>query len=220
MASQDDFLKLWHKKEPLHKELRPYVSKHPTLGKILRHPLVFHVPFVPAMNALANANLQHKKEYREKCRQEKNWSSYVFIHERPYRLQAFCEIMSDLTDREYWELLGSIWSDSENIWQYKDMWDLLLKSTRPEREYFMDEDERKFFSELPEEITVYRGCQVGRNEKGLSWTLDEKRAKWFSTRLLHKDEKDTAKVVKKTVKKADVFAYLSGRKEEEIILLG
>lgn len=199
--------------EELSPELRRYLTP---AGEIpfptLRHPLVFSVPYYEPLNKHLNLQLKSKQEALETAKPHK----YVFLHERPYRVDAFEDIEDSLSNKEYWELLGSIWTDSENIWQNQERWVELLASRRKNQRYFMDADERKALKALPDLLTVYRGAAKGVNEDGLSWTLDEAKAKWFSGRLRRKGE--VPKVLKRTIHKSEVFAYLLGRDESEIIL--
>lgn len=206
------------KPEELHPELALHLVK---CGRFpaLRHPLVYDVPYFSALNARHNKMLACKKKELEKAQQAGDLSSYVWLHERPYRLQAFTDFQGEITDKDYWETLGSIWIDSENIWQNLKGWKALLSSSHPEREFFMDDGDRAALAKLraeKETVTVYRGHQ-GLNRNGLSWTLDRDKARWFSRRLLSGKKK--GEVAERTVNLSDVFAYLGGRGEQEIILL-
>jgi hypothetical protein len=122
--------------------------------------------------------------------------------------------MREMKDEEFWEVLGEAWVDSENIWQNLSTWKMLLKSTRKGREHFMNEEERKMFEELPETLVVHRGFIPGKNKKGLSYTLDEKKAEWFAKRFHKEGEVSTL-----TIPKSKAFAYLTGRGESEIIMI-
>jgi len=50
---------------------------------------------------------------------------------------------------------------------------------------------------------------------GFSWTLDEEKARWFAAR----SSMETPLLARGTVSRRDVFAYLSGRGEQEIVCL-
>lgn len=207
----DKFNDLLHRQEELHADLLPYVEDC-SFGQCLRHPLVYGLFYTPQMNAMYNAQYEAKKKYIASSLEEKNYSSYIWLHERPYRMEKFTEIIDEIDDKEYWKLLGSIWSDSENLWQYGSMLGHLLNIPRPGRENMMDEDEQKFIAQLPEEFTVYRGHQI-RNRLGYSWTLSYYRAKWFSERF----QQSKKGVVAGTIQKKDVIAVLLGRNEFEIV---
>ena len=76
--------------------------------------------------------------------------------------------------------------------------------------------ERRYLASLPNRLTIYRGSQSKRI-RGWSWTLDQKKAHWFANRWARlnfgKPHIATGKV-----KKSDVIAYFSRRKEKEIII--
>src|SRR4051812_33345444 len=82
---------LFNKKEDLREELQPYLSE--LEGKItmtvLKHPLVFGVPYYPQENALYNKQYEAKTKAIEDCLKEKKYLQYIFFHERPYRIDAF-----------------------------------------------------------------------------------------------------------------------------------
>jgi hypothetical protein len=181
---------------------------------MLRHPLIYYVPYSPMFNALINKQYTYKKESLEKSLKNKNYSSYVFIHERPYRFNAFKKIQNLLTDEEYWDLLNNIWTDSENIWQNIKEWKILLSNRPKTKHLFMSADDKKAFNKLPDTITVYRGYVPRKNKSGLSYTIDKQRAEWFAKRF-HKN----GKVIEKVVKKSEVFGYTNARGEQEIIIL-
>lgn len=201
-------------KEELLPELKRYSYKDDRIGFVIKHPLVFSIMHHEMMNAMMNESFRVKTKACEEALQKKDFAKYVFLHERPFRFEAFSAVASSMKDKEYWELLSEVWIDSENLWQNLPQWKKLLKSTRKGREHFMSAEERKFLKELPEVVTIYRGYQTGKNKGGLSYTWDEAKAKWFSTRL-----SKTGEVHVRTVKREKIFAYLDGRNESEIIVL-
>lgn len=197
--------------EPLHPDLVPYLEKDGALGPQLRHPLVYQVPLFS--NGRANAYYEQKKSDLIDAVLHRKYSRIVYLHERPYRLQAFLSIANDLPDEKYWSLLASIWTDTENAWQNLEQWRELFNSDRPKRERLMDRDEILAYDSLPDTVKVYRGCQKGINEDGISWTLKRDKAEWFATRL----GKDGV-VLEKEVQKKDIIAVFTNRNEFEVIL--
>lgn len=194
---------------PLHPDLQPYLEDG-AIGPQLRHPLVYSVPLWS--NGHANALYEQKVKAVKEALANKKYSSYIFLHERPYRLNAFSLIQNKLSDTQYWSLLSDIWTDTENQWQGIDKWKQLLSSNRPSRHYLMTEDEFNHLQSLPDEVTIYRGCQAGVNENGLSWTLDKKKAEFFANRF----SKDGI-ILERTISKNDIVAVLTGRGESEVI---
>lgn len=208
-------MRLLTTQEPLHPDLKNHIYEIERLGKCLKHPLVFSIIYTEQMNALLNEQYVVKKERAEQSLKEKDFSTHVWMHERPYRWEAFCNISSLLNDDEYWTLARSIWIDSENIWQLIPIiHDALTANERlSSRSLMMTAEEREFLNELPDEITIYRGAGK-ENHKGYSWTVDKETAKWFATRLRNVGELLTGRI-----QKSNIIAYISGRNEDEIIAI-
>jgi hypothetical protein len=214
MTNQAEGYNLLNKKEPLHEDLLPYYEDGGAFP-MLRHPLIMSVPHSNGMNAFLNEQYKHKKEHAENLLKKKQYESYIYLHERPYRLQTFKKVEKHLDDMKYWGVLAEIWRDSENIWQNKSEWKSLLNSKRKYRDEFMSEEDRHYFDKMPEVVTVYRGYTEGKNEKGFSYTTDKSKAEWFSKRNFAKE----GKVLTRKVNKSDIFAYTNERGENEVIIL-
>lgn len=201
--------------EPLEVALQGYVEEGGVFGRSLTHPLVYMIPLIN--NGLANLVYRDKVRAVEEAEANKDWARYIWLHERPYRFDAFTTISGYLDDIEYWQWARSVWIDSENIFQHLEDWiEVFHGRDIKNRLLMMDNDEReKYELWLPDTIKVWRGCVLGLNEDGLSWTLDRKVADWFARRFTHLGD---GVVIEGEVKKADVAAYLSGRGESEIVV--
>lgn len=200
-------------------ELAAYLEEESLLGfPTIRHPLVYSVPHFS--NALANRQLAAKKEMVARARRQRDWSQYLYLHERPYRLDAFAAICYRLGDQKYWELLGSIWTDTENMYQNEQLWRDCLTAERRYRSRLMSVDERKALAHDIDKTdnTIYRGFSVPGREAGLSWTTNSVVAKSFARRAgLGKGEPRylaTGKVARK-----DIIAFFDGRSEYEVVVL-
>lgn len=206
--------------EPLDPELEPYlniVDGHP----MLRHPLVYSILHAPLMNKMVNRQLKAKRKYVAEHKAKGEYSSAIWMYERPYRIEAFVEMAPLMTDEMYWETLGSIWTDSENIWQNLDSWKLLLSMPRPHRECMMDEGaEREKYDDIrkAEMVRVYRGAGR-RNKYGLSWTLDKSKALFFANRFRGLSGREQQSVWQMDIPGEAVTAYFSGRGESEVVLV-
>jgi len=209
-----DYAKLYEaiqkQHEPLHPDLLPYYEEDSFA--MLRHPLIYQVPFFSG--GQANYQYQVKLKMVKKAVQEKNWERYVWLHERPYRLSAFAEVVEHLDDNRYWKLLGSLWVDTENGWAHLNQWRRYFSSSRSGRNNLMDWDEQMAFDSLADTVTIYRGCQKGLNEDGISWTLKRDKAEWFATRFGKKGV-----VLEKEVSKRDIIAVFTGRNEFEVVIV-
>lgn len=208
-------LRDYFKEEPLNPELEKYRIVTPSGIPMIKHPLVFSLFHSDVNNHHINMHYEYTKRGVVEALKKKEFSTFVFLHERPYRLEAFLEIMDSIHGKDYWSLLGEIWIDSENIWQNKSVWKDLLSSEEPHREFFMTESDRKIFKALPEKITIYRGYTPRQNKNGYSYTIDKQRAEWFAKRFSTKK----GEVRERVVLKKDCIAYLGGKNEKEIITL-
>jgi len=197
--------------ELLHPDLEPYLEDG-VLGAQIRHPLVYQVPLIS--NGSVNAYYAQKKKAVEDALIAGAYGRFIFLHERPYRLKAFTAIADKLPDAKYWSLLSSIWTDTENGWQNIEQWRELFGSSRPSRNFLMDEDEQFAFDNLSEKFTVFRGCQEGINEDGISWTLKREKAQWFANRF----QKDGV-VLEKVINKQHAVALFIGRNESEVVVI-
>jgi len=209
-------------------------------GWMLHHWAVIDIAYNPMFNKRYNDTLRHKREAREDAEAEGDWNTYVFLHERPYRRNAFADIASELDDAEYWDLLHSLWVDTENPWQWtdEDPWTgetidwvrvffvggldepdyVGVFGDRPGRyEHFMDDVDKRAFDVLDDEILIYRGYIDRASPDGWSWTTDHLIGLWFSRRFANDDVTRQHLVVGK-VRKDDVIAYSQGRGESEVIV--
>lgn len=202
-------------------ELKEYLEVDSSLGVLLRHPLIYHVPFFSGMEGLANRQLEAKKARIKRLVAEGDYRGVIVLHERPYRLACFLEHRHSMTSEDYWSTLAWIWADSENIPQNWGAWLMLLTSDRRGREFFMSSNDWMAFYQLDDEITVYQGvsetlgdthAEYGSEE--ISWSTSEKVAQFFAGRF-----NGSGEITSKVVKKAEIFAYLTERGEEEIMLL-
>jgi hypothetical protein len=209
-------LEEWFGEEDLDEELEQYLEENEDGWTMIRHPLVYSIMHMPPLNKRINLQLRQKQEAVAKALEEREWHSYIFLHERPYRCQAFQEIAAEMDDAEYWETLSLIWRDSENIRQNPEDWEALLNADRERRSAMMDDDEFDALTAMPDVIPVYQGCTVERDD-GWSWTTDIKTATWFAHRFASL-EGSYPVLLTGTVPKAAVVAYLTGRNESEIIV--
>lgn len=219
-----DIEKLLQAQEELDPMLAMYIDENGPFGPSIKHPLVFSIVHTPTLNAFVNAQFRSKKEALKRARDKGDWEACVWIHERPYRLDAFLDISWRLDGPRYWELLGQVWSDTENAWQNTGKWRQALTADAEGREMMSDADVRCVFDLPPERgglapmTRIYRGYRFDDALQGFSWTLDKARAKWFARRL-RQDDHPSPKVASGFVAREHVIAYITGRDEQEIVTL-
>ncbi|RDH75302.1 hypothetical protein DVS77_26745 [Mycolicibacterium moriokaense] len=207
---------LMRRREDLDSELQGYLVDS-LLGPVIKHPLVFSVPHSPQLNAMADARLRAKQDECRRAIETQQWSQYLFLHERPFRVHAFTRIAAELGDEDYWTMLSDLWVDAENIYEHQPLWANLLQddARASHRHLMMTEAERQDLAEHPETLTIYRGFNVDGRQAGMSWTLNATTARNFALRY---GRHGHPQVASGTVCTAAVIAYLRARGEDEIIV--
>jgi hypothetical protein len=87
LINEIDLNELIQREEPLLRELEYYVQSGP-LGPMVHHPLIIETFYRPGYCGLINASYSHKKQRAEEFLRDKKWRSYIYLVERPYRLDA------------------------------------------------------------------------------------------------------------------------------------
>ena len=208
----DQWTEIIRKKEDLCDELKNCVYDTDSF-RVLKHPLYISAPYCEQMNAMINLQFQHRKKMLEEAKSEENWEKYVFLHERPFRFFAFRDIHHKMADKDYWECLGWMWKDSENLFEIEFL-DELLRSNRPGQENMMQEEEQKMLAQFPDKVAIYRGYFYTNRKCGHSWSLAYNCAAWFARRFQKK-----GKIARGEIKKEHIKAFLPSRNEAEIVVL-
>lgn len=219
-AAQIDKLQDMFGEEDLSPELTKHLREHDSLGQILHHPLIIQIPYFPGMNRLSNRQLEHKNMLLKESVASENWDRYVFVHERPYRIEALQRVLWEMNATApdvVWPLIGSVWIDSENISEYFDDWLELWDQDIPNRHLCMDDAEQAALKALPATITIYRGFGHDVASHGQSWTTDREKAVWFANRYQTHGGRQPM-LATATIKKSKVIAYFLGRNESEIVV--
>jgi hypothetical protein len=197
--------------ETLHENLARYAY-----DGMVRHPLVITALTKDASHI--NAIYEQQRTARSKARANGDWEEYVFLHTRPYRLDALVAATKyGLKEKpsEFWELLGRVWIDTENAHQHPKKWRQLWTETTEGRRACMSDEDLRIFDSLPEQIEVWRGTSHKRGHAGLSWTRDREMAVFFARRLCYGSR--VPLLAKGIVNKIDVLAYFGERDEQEIV---
>ena len=202
-----DLMELMKTKEDLHPDLVDYVEEaDATDGFIfIKHPFINELYF-EGMNAVYNARYELKTEAVEEAREKKDWSGFVWLHERPFRFTALLEALGtgywdaeNLTEADR-ELVEMVWTDAEFPSVNRDYW-LPLFEAMP----------RDSLAGLPKTLTIYRGTSPD-DETGISWTTDKAIAEFFANRF-----KDDGVVLEREIARSEALFYTEGRGESEVI---
>jgi hypothetical protein len=204
--------------EPLCAELAERVIWDRKSFPVLSHPLVVVAPYCPGVtDNLYNNLLKDKRTALMRAFADNDWNTYVFLHERPYRLEALIGLKNagKLNDRTLADLIGQVWTDCESPHVNLDHWIVLFKHVIDPAGLMTDGD-REVWSILRDikSVTVYRGQHVDGKPTGISWTLNRDKAEWFANRW-----GVDGHVLKRAVPGSRLLAYFSGRGEDEVIIL-
>ena len=92
----------------------------------------------------------------------------------------------------------------------------LFKSKGSARAY-LEPEQRKFYDDLPDEVTIYRGCDLTLTG-GVSWTTDRKIAERFASSGRY-GRPDVPVIITANIKKRSSRLYYCepGRNEKEIV---
>ncbi len=133
------------------------------------------------------------------------------------RLPTLFDYRYVVPDDTWLKILGREWSRCDNIGEYLDelycspFGDRLGRNI-PE---MMDRKSRKVLNELPDVVTIYRGCYTS-NKWGLSWSLDRSIAERFPTLMRYRQDGQPL-LVKAQIEKSKIAAVITDRNESEII---
>ena len=200
----------------LHPALQKYLELDREPFQMLRHPLVYGVPYAPPFNSMYNDLLKQKIEQIDRAIAERNWSQYIWLHERPHRIQALDDLYPQIPDADFWALFGDVYTDSENIHQNHDTVERWLDTPVISKNTIMHDDELEEFYKLPAVVTVYRGYNLDSNIEtpaDWSWSLSADTAEWFANRFGCKGV-----VIKGTVQRNRIIALFNRRSEQEVLV--
>jgi len=222
MNSITSFQELLNRREPLCDELQGSLHKNSLDGHMIHHPLVIEPFYAEELAALCNERYRQKQEHVSKAALAQDWEHYIWLHERPYRLQAFIDAMSRgllYPVASSVELLRQVWMDAEAPGINLRIWVKLFQMINSNlKSHLMDEEEREHLASLPAAITIWRGVRKPPEKRyGISWSLSRERATWFAKRFAANGSKPT--LYNAVIPKEVVTAYLDGRNEQEVIVL-
>ncbi len=137
------------------------------------------------------------------------------------RFGVFLKHQKNFDDCEYWYALRLAYKSSDNLFQYSG---LVRAAFESNRDYLMNESEKLFLENLPEEIRIYRAMTIKESKSrhfGVSWTLSKDVAEFFRDKYMrnHATRNEPKIIIEKVVSKENIIAYFNEREEQEIIYL-
>lgn len=205
MTTEPPDVKNWLGEDPTNEDkllsvLKPYITVSPHFGRCLKHPLVFQVPIFYSWK-LANEEYKAKAALLDKRFKARDYAGALWLYERPYRITTLVEWVTDgwVKDEAFKTLLLEVWQDTEMPGQWPK--DYLVRLFR--RAGFISDNSQ---IQPTEPVTVYRGVTDKRYRRGLSWTTDLEKARWFARR--YNDVDTVGYVYETTVKPRYILAFI------------
>lgn len=205
-------------------EVSPIVVQHPFYENgfmLLPGGISPQAPEIPKLLDLINSPEDVEtanKIVLERIQNARSAFNLMLLLRTAYRLTFLKFTKQYLCREEFSRMLADAWTQTENPNQ--DMNVSLTMAARwfraSDPKYLMSLEERETLQSFKDEITVYRGVAVGRNPKGLSWTDNFEKAKWFAHRF------DTAAqrgyIQTATIGRERMLAYFLRRDEYELVV--
>lgn len=119
-----------------------------------------------------------------------------------------------LSNPRYWELMRTVWVAAGST-ETAQLFRMMMKSNRPCKSWFMTPEDAAALDAMTFPLTVWRAYDAVRYpdiDPGISWTLDRAWCEEYA--------RSQGRAIKqRQVSREDIFAYISRRGEEEIIIL-
>jgi hypothetical protein len=185
-------------------ELRMYYETNTNLGSMLRHPFVYQIPFYSWK--IANHSYEEKWKIIKTAIDERKWNTALCFYERPYRMSMITQWWEEgyFNKNTLNQLLTEWWTDTEIPSQFG--YTNLLRLFKAAG-FVTDGPEKP-----TERIWLYRGCKK-KHKRGISWTRDINKAKFFSQRLNFNGQ-----IWSIYAEPEIVMACFDGRGEKEVVL--
>lgn len=115
-----------------------------------------------------------------------------------------------LSNPRYWEVMRTVWVAVGST-ETAPLFRTLMQSSRPCRSWFMTPEDAAALEAMTFPLTVWRAYDA-EPDPGISWTLDEQWCRGYA-------QAKGRRVKQQQVSREQVFAYVSRRGEEEVIVL-
>jgi hypothetical protein len=115
-----------------------------------------------------------------------------------------------LSNPRYWEVMRTVWVAAGST-ETANLFRKMMRSTRPCKSWFMTPEDAAALDAMQFPLTVWRAYDA-EPDPGISWTLDEQWCRGYA-------RSKGRRVKQMQVSRDQVFAYVSRRGEEEVIIL-
>lgn len=186
------------------------VCLHPYIDSCVINSIDTNKPF----NIFQDTVEYHRwqEQFKEDIIHRKNVYSIFSLIRPAYRMAFFNNINQYLSKKDFSEMLALCWSAHDGAEIPESGLETWFK--KADKSYLMSKREQKVFSELPDQVIVYRGVSSPEYKYGFSWTLDKKVAFWYADNC----EDKSSCVYECIVDKKDILCYFDVRSEAEVLI--
>lgn len=180
-------------------------------------PMDSHNMYIADILTDKEACVQWRKMMAEKIQDATTIGKLYLMVRKSYRLTFVKYAKEYMSVKDFSTYLADAWVSSENPNQDVNCsLDMLISwFKQADKKSLMDTEEYKVYDSLPDELRIYRGVAVRREQRGLSWTANIEKAKWFAH--CFDIENQQGYVETAIAKKSDILAYFNTRGEEELV---
>lgn len=153
----------------------------------------------------------------ENCKSSDDAYRWLSINCNSYtRMEALLSARKRMEWQVFFKTLGLIWTTSDDIAKYKFvLYRVFSNASRYQLDLMMDSKEIKALAQMPEVITIFRGCHPN-NRSGLSWTTDKKIATSFTLKNRYQQPGQPRLLLEARIRRENAILMLE-RNEQEII---
>lgn len=189
---------------------------------IIQHPFTNHMIAVDTNGNLLDLRIKSNEDTWKDMMSKKIEKAdlihlYMFLN-KPWRITWLKFAEPYLSDKDFAEYLADAYVSEEmpNLNPNVPISEMIKWFKKADKKSLMAEEDYEIWSNLPDEVTLYRGVSHVGTEKAISWCLKLETAEWFANRFASEDS--PAKIYQVTVPKKYCLCYFGARGENEIIL--
>ena len=187
---------------------------------------VKNIPLPEDLMELLIGKINNIKPFSEETRTtKKGIDDFLLSNAGSFRrFELFHQYKDRVTATVYWHGLATAYTDSDNLYHYREEVRECFSSQTPYRHNLMNKKEKAYLASLGDRVTIYRAMTLEEEESGeygISWTLKYDVAEFFKND--YQRNYSTAElertIVSMEIDTDRVIALFLGRDEHEVIVL-
>lgn len=152
----------------------------------------------------------------------KSITDILMLINKPWYMTFLKFAKEFMSSQDLGYLLAECWTEQEfpNRDSNANLKEIIGWFKEADKKTLMTEEEFKFYKRLHNKniITVYRGISYDGKPKGLSWTINFEKAKWFALRFKNENSKVYKLNIDLSKNSDTILACFLGRNEQEVVV--